>query len=450
MEDTIVAISTAIGVGAISIIRLSGKDAIEIVNKSFKGKDLTKAQSHTINYGYIINNDEVIDEVLVSIMKSPKTFTTEDVVEINCHGGIIPTKQILETMLSNGARLAEPGEFTKRAFLNGRIDLVESEAVMDIIESKSTEAKKIALSQLKGSLSKLIESFRDSLKQLLSSIEVNIDYPEYYDIEVVTKEKIKTEITRMKDSLQELIKESQNTKIIKSGLNVVILGKPNVGKSSILNRLLNQDKAIVTDIAGTTRDIVEGETYLEGILINFIDTAGIRETTDVVEKIGVERSLNAIDSADLIIVVLNSNEALTDNDKDILKATKDKQRIIVVNKNDLQRKIELPKDLENVIETNTTTENGIKALKNKIIEMFNLEELKSKDYTYLSNSRQLDLATKAYQSLLSAETSLKNDLPIDMAEIDLKDCFDLLGEIVGITYSDEIIDNLFEHFCVGK
>ena len=369
MEDTIVAISTAIGVGAISIIRLSGKDAIEIVNKSFKGKDLTKAQSHTINYGYIINNDEVIDEVLVSIMKSPKTFTTEDVVEINCHGGIIPTKQILETMLSNGARLAEPGEFTKRAFLNGRIDLVESEAVMDIIESKSTEAKKIALSQLKGSLSKLIESFRDSLKQLLSSIEVNIDYPEYYDIEVVTKEKIKTEITRMKDSLQELIKESQNTKIIKNGLNVVILGKPNVGKSSILNRLLNQDKAIVTDIAGTTRDIVEGETYLEGILINFIDTAGIRETTDVVEKIGVERSLNAIDSADLIIVVLNSNEALTDNDKDILKATKDKQRIIVVNKNDLQRKIELPKDLENVIETNTTTENGIKALKNKIIEM---------------------------------------------------------------------------------
>ena len=321
---------------------------------------------------------------------------------------------------------------------------------MDLIESKSAEAKKMALSQLKGSLSKLIEEFRDSLKQLLSSIEVNIDYPEYYDIEVITKTKIKEEITKMKKSLQELIKASENTKIIKNGLNVVILGKPNVGKSSILNKLLDQDKAIVTDIAGTTRDIVEGETYLDGILINFIDTAGIRETTDVVEKIGVERSLNAITEADLIIVVLNNNEELSENDYEILKATENKQRIIVINKNDLQRKIELPTDLENVIETNTTTEDGIETLKNKIIEMFNLEELKTKDYTYLSNSRQLDLTKKAYQSLMSAENGLENDLPIDMIEIDLKDCFDLLGEIIGITYSDEIIDNLFEHFCVGK
>ena len=261
---------------------------------------------------------------------------------------------------------------------------------------------------------------------------------------------ITEEITKMKKSLQELIKASENTKIIKNGLNVVILGKPNVGKSSILNKLLDQDKAIVTDIAGTTRDIVEGETYLDGILINFIDTAGIRETTDVVEKIGVERSLNAITEADLIIVVLNNNEELSENDYEILKATENKQRIIVINKNDLQRKIELPTDLENVIETNTTTEDGIETLKNKIIEMFNLEELKTKDNTYLSNSRQLDLTKKAYQSLMSAENSLENDLPIDMIEIDLKDCFDLLGEIIGITYSDEIIDNLFEHFCVGK
>ncbi len=450
MNDTIVAISTALGVGAISIVRLSGNDAIKIVNDCFEGKDLTKVPTHTIHYGFIKNNKELLDEVLVSVMKSPKTFTAEDVVEINCHGGIIPTKQILELMLSKGARLAEPGEFTKRAFLNGRIDLVESEAVMDIIESKSEEAKKLALSQLNGELSRLITNFRDNLKQLLSSIEVNIDYPEYYDIEVITKKKIKEEVAKMKKNLQELISASKATSIIKTGLNVAILGKPNVGKSSILNKLLNKDKAIVTDIAGTTRDIVEGEVYINGILINFIDTAGIRKTTDIVEKIGVEKSIKAIDEADLIIVVLNNNEELSEEDKEILEKTKDKQRIIVINKTDLAKKIKLPSTIENTIETNTNTPDGIKPLVEKIKEMFNLEKLQTKDYTYLSNSRQISLATKAYQSLLSAEVGLNNDLPIDMVEIDLKDCFDTLGEIIGVTYSDEIIDNLFEHFCVGK
>lgn len=450
MNDTIVAISTALGVGAISIVRLSGNNAIKIVNDCFEGKDLTKVPTHTIHYGFIKNNKELLDEVLVSVMKSPKTFTAEDVVEINCHGGIIPTKQILELMLSKGARLAEPGEFTKRAFLNGRIDLVESEAVMDIIESKSEEAKKLALSQLNGELSRLITNFRDNLKQLLSSIEVNIDYPEYYDIEVITKKKIKEEVAKMKKDLQELISASKATSIIKTGLNVAILGKPNVGKSSILNKLLNKDKAIVTDIAGTTRDIVEGEVYINGILINFIDTAGIRKTTDVVEKIGVEKSIKAIDEADLIIVVLNNNEDLSEEDKEILEKTKDKQRIIVINKTDLDKKIKLPSTIENTVETNTNTPDGIKQLVEKIKEMFNLEKLQTKDYTYLSNSRQISLATKAYQSLLSAEVGLNNDLPIDMVEIDLKDCFDLLGEIIGVTYSDEIIDNLFEHFCVGK
>lgn len=450
MNDTIVAISTALGVGAISIVRLSGNNAIKIVNDCFEGKDLTKVPTHTIHYGFIKNNKELLDEVLVSVMKSPKTFTAEDVVEINCHGGIIPTKQILELMLSKGARLAEPGEFTKRAFLNGRIDLVESEAVMDIIESKSEEAKKLALSQLNGELSRLITNFRDNLKQLLSSIEVNIDYPEYYDIEVITKKKIKEEVAKMKKDLQELISASKATSIIKTGLNVAILGKPNVGKSSILNKLLNKDKAIVTDIAGTTRDIVEGEVYINGILINFIDTAGIRKTTDVVEKIGVEKSIKAIDEADLIIVVLNNNEDLSEEDKEILEKTKDKQRIIVINKADLDKKIKLPSTIENTVETNTNTPDGIKPLVEKIKEMFNLEKLQTKDYTYLSNSRQISLATKAYQSLLSAEVGLNNDLPIDMVEIDLKDCFDLLGEIIGVTYSDEIIDNLFEHFCVGK
>lgn len=450
MNDTIVAISTALGVGAISIVRLSGNNAIKIVNDCFEGKDLTKVPTHTIHYGFIKNNKELLDEVLVSVMKSPKTFTAEDVVEINCHGGIIPTKQILELMLSKGARLAEPGEFTKRAFLNGRIDLVESEAVMDIIESKSEEAKKLALSQLNGELSRLITNFRDNLKQLLSSIEVNIDYPEYYDIEVITKKKIKEEVAKMKKDLQELISASKATSIIKTGLNIAILGKPNVGKSSILNKLLNKDKAIVTDIAGTTRDIVEGEVYINGILINFIDTAGIRKTTDVVEKIGVEKSIKAIDEADLIIVVLNNNEDLSEEDKEILEKTKDKQRIIVINKTDLDKKIKLPSTIENTVETNTNTPDGIKPLVEKIKEMFNLEKLQTKDYTYLSNSRQISLATKAYQSLLSAEVGLNNNLPIDMVEIDLKDCFDLLGEIIGVTYSDEIIDNLFEHFCVGK
>lgn len=451
MNDTIVAISTALGVGAISIVRLSGNEAIEIVNNCFKGKDLTKVESHTINYGHIIDNDEVIDEVLVSIMKSPKTYTTEDVVEINCHGGIISTKRILETMLTHGARLAEPGEFTKRAFLNGRIDLVKSEAVMDIIDSKSEEANKLALSQLTGTTSNMIKKFRDKLKQLLASIEVNIDYPEYYDIEVVTKETIEKELKVMKEDLKKVIKESKNSTLIKEGIKTVIIGRPNVGKSSILNKLLEQEKAIVTDIAGTTRDIVEGEIYLDGILLNIIDTAGIRSTEDIVEKLGVEKSLSMIDAADLVIVVLNNNESLTKEDEEILEKTNDKERIIVINKNDLEKKINIDsKELKNIVYTNTNTTEGIKALKEKIIELFQLENIKSKDYTYLTNARQISLAKKAYQSLHDAEEGLKNDLPIDMIEIDLKETFDLLGEIIGETYSEEILDHLFANFCVGK
>ena len=451
MNDTIVAISTALGVGAISIVRLSGNEAIEIVNNCFKGKDLTKVESHTINYGHIIDNKEVIDEVLVSIMKAPKTYTAEDVVEINCHGGIISTKRILETMLTHGARLAEPGEFTKRAFLNGRIDLVKSEAVMDIIDSKSEEANKLALSQLTGTTSNMIKKFRDKLKQLLASIEVNIDYPEYYDIEVVTKEKIEKELKVMKEDLKKVIKESKNSTLIKEGIKTVIIGRPNVGKSSILNKLLEQEKAIVTDIAGTTRDIVEGEIYLDGILLNIIDTAGIRSTEDVVEKIGVEKSLSMIDEADLVIVVLNNNESLTKEDEEILERTKEKERIIVVNKNDLEKRLNLTsKNLKNIVYTNTNTLEGIKSLKEKIIELFQLENIKSKDYTYLTNARQISLAKKAYQSLHDAEEGLKNNLPIDMIEIDLKETFDLLGEIIGETYSEEILDHLFANFCVGK
>ena len=450
MNDTIVAISTTMGVGAISIIRLSGKEAISMVNKSFKGKNLEEVATHTINYGHIYDNDELIDEVLVSVMKGPRSFTAEDVVEINCHGGIITTNRILETMLNNGARLAEPGEFTKRAFLNGRIDLVKSEAVMDLIESKSDEARKVALSQLGGKTSNLITTFRNTLKQLLSSIEVNIDYPEYYDIEVMTIEKIKEQVSKMKVELEKLVKESENTTIIRDGIKTVIIGKPNVGKSSILNKLLEKDKAIVTDIAGTTRDIVEGEIYLDGVLLNIIDTAGIRTTDDIVEKIGVEKSLSMIDEADLVIVVLNSNEELSDEDKEILEKTKNKTRIIVLNKNDLERKLVIPTDLKNVVETNTNDYEGITTLKEKIKELFNLEQIATKDYTYLTNSRQISLAKQAYKNLLDAEQSIEDDQPVDMIEIDLKDCFDTLGEIIGATYSEEIIDNLFENFCVGK
>ena len=450
MNDTIVAISTALGVGAISIVRLSGKDAISIVNNCFKGKDLTKVESHTINYGFIKDNDEIIDEVLVSIMRAPKTYTTEDIVEINCHGGIIATNRILETMLNNGARLAEPGEFTKRAFLNGRIDLVESESVMDIIESKTNDARRLAISTLQGNITKLIQDYRKTLKDLLSQIEVNIDYPEYYDIEVVTKDNIKSSIEVLKKDLDKLIKESNNVMPIKQGIKTIILGKPNVGKSSILNKLLNEDKAIVTNIAGTTRDIVEGEINLDGIIINIIDTAGIRSTNDVVESIGVEKSLSLIKDADLVIVVLNNNEKLSKDDKEILEKTKNKERIIVINKVDLDSKIDLPKDIENVVYTSTIKEEGIEELKEKIKELFNIEKIKSKDYTYLSNTRQISLAKKALKEIKQAETALNKNMPVDIIEIDLNECFNTLGEIIGETYSEEIIDNLFKNFCVGK
>ena len=451
MNDTIAAISTALGVGAISIVRMSGKDSISIANAIFSGKDLEKVATHTINYGFIKDNDEIIDEVLVSVMKAPHTYTTEDVIEINCHGGITTTNKVLETLLKHGARLAEPGEFTKRAFLNGRIDLTKSEAVMDLLESKTESARKLAINSLQGKTALLVDNFRDKIKQLISSIEVNIDYPEYYDIEVITLEKIKEETANMKQELEYIIKESENSKIIKNGIDTLIIGRPNVGKSSILNKFLDEEKAIVTDIAGTTRDIVEGQVMLDNIVLNIIDTAGIRQTEDKVEKIGVEKSLSLIDRADLVIVVLNSNEKLTLEDIEILEKTKDKNTIVVLNKNDLERNIELDKLKDyNLVSTNTNDLEGIDTLKNKIKEMFNLEQISTKDYNYLTNVRQISLAKNAYQKLVDVESGLKDNLPVDMIEIDLRDCFDLLGEITGKTYSDEIIDNLFERFCVGK
>ena len=451
MSDTIAAISTALGVGAISIIRVSGIDAIKIVNKIFVGKDLEKQESHTIHYGHIKNNEEIIDEVLVSIMRAPRTFTKEDVIDINCHGGISSTNKILETLLTNGCRLAEPGEFTKRAFLNGRIDLVNAESIMNMINAENDSARRIAMKGIDGYLSNKIKNIRQTLLELLASIEVNIDYPEYEDAIDMTIKEVLPQIENIKKEIEILIEKSENGKILTTGIKTAIVGRPNVGKSSILNKLLNEDKAIVTDIEGTTRDTVEGKINLGGVTLNIIDTAGIRKTNDVVEKIGVEKSLKLIDEATLIVVVLNSNEKLTEEDKLILEKTKDKHTIIVLNKSDLEQNIELDQIREkNRIKTNTIDLEGLFELEEIIKKMFNLNELRSEDYTYLSNARQISLAKEALSSLNDAIDTCKEELPVDMIEIDIKKCWEKLGEIIGESYSEELIDQLFSQFCLGK
>lgn len=450
MNDTICAISTALGVGAISIIRVSGDDAIDIVNKIFD-KDLTKKESHTINYGHIVYNGEIIDEVMVSIMKSPKTFTKEDIVEINSHGGVAVTNKVLEILLLEGARLAEPGEFTKRAFLNGRIDLVEAESIMDLIESKTETSRKLAISGMEGKVSKLVKNIIDNLVKVNANIEVNIDYPEYEDIEIVTKEKIEEMSKYINKKLTKLLNESENGKLIKDGINTLILGRPNVGKSSILNKLIEEDKAIVTSVAGTTRDIVEGQIRVNGILLNIIDTAGVRETEDIVEKIGVEKSLSLVNDADLIILVFNNNEKLTDEDKKLLEYTKEKKRIIVINKIDLENNLDISNlKNERIVKISALKDSGIENLKNEINDMFNLEEINLGDFTYLSNSRQISLVKKAVEISKNLEDALNNDVPIDLLEIDIKEICEILGEIIGESYDDKLIDTLFSNFCLGK
>ena len=450
MNDTICAISTALGVGAISIIRVSGDEAIDIVNKIFD-KDLTKKESHTINYGHIVYNGEIIDEVMVSIMKSPKTFTKEDIVEINSHGGVAVTNKVLEILLLEGARLAEPGEFTKRAFLNGRIDLVEAESIMDLIESKTETSRKLAISGMEGKVSKLVKNIIDNLVKVNANIEVNIDYPEYEDIEIVTKEKIEEMSKYINNELTKLLNESENGKLIKDGINTLILGRPNVGKSSILNKLIEEDKAIVTSVAGTTRDIVEGQIRVNGILLNIIDTAGVRETEDIVEKIGVEKSLSLINDADLIILVFNNNEKLTDEDKKLLEYTKEKKKIIVVNKIDLENNLDISNlKNERIVKVSALKDSGIENLKNEINDIFNLEEINLGDFTYLSNSRQISLVKKAVEISKNLEDALNNDVPIDLLEIDIKEICEILGEIIGESYDDKLIDTLFSNFCLGK
>ena len=449
MDDTIVSISTSLGVGAIAIIRLSGPKAIEIVNKIFKGKDLTKVNSHTINYGYIKENDTIIDEVLVSIMRAPKTYTTEDVVEINTHGGIATTNKVLELCLTNGARLAEPGEFTKRAFLNGRIDLTQAEAVEDIITSTTDKSLNLSMNQLTGSLKKLITDTRKTMVNLMANIEVNIDYPEYEDAENITIPLLKEKLVPIKNKLSKLLEESKNAKIIKDGIDVALIGRPNVGKSSLLNLFLEEEKAIVTNIAGTTRDIVEGQTIINGIKINFIDTAGIRNTTDVVEKIGVEKSKQMISKADLNILILNNNEPITNEDKDLLELIKSKPSIIFINKNDLETKLDL-EQMPNIVQGNTLSLEGIKDLKQKIIEYFNLEKIEVKDATYLTNARQNALIKNTISYIDQALEDIENEVPVDMIEINVRAAWDTLGEIIGATYKDELLDELFSNFCLGK
>lgn len=452
MEDTIAAISTALGVGAISIIRVSGKEAIEKVNKIFQGKNLESVETHTIHYGHIIEKNQPIDEVLISVMKSPKTFTMEDIIEINCHGGIATTKKVLELLLQTGIRLAEPGEFTKRAFLNGRIDLLEAESVMDIISAKTESSRKMAINQLTGKVSSLIHNLRQKIVDILANIEVNIDYPEYEDIEEMTLSIMHPRIEEIEKEIKYILKESENGRLLKEGIQTSIIGRPNVGKSSLLNALLEEEKAIVTEIEGTTRDIVEGQIILDGVVLNIIDTAGIRETEDVIEKIGVEKSRKLIDNSELILYVINQNQALNEEDRSIIDQLVSKNHILVVNKIDLPSLIDLNEYEEKhpIVYMSALENKGIEELKEKIKELFHMNQVETKDMTYLTNARSIAILKNAVISIEEIKKGIEENQPIDMLEIDLKEVWNLLGKIIGETYQEELLDQLFSQFCVGK
>lgn len=449
MENTIAAISTAQGIGAISIIRISGEEAISIANKIFKGKDLETVPTHTIHYGKIMDHEKEIDEVLLSVMRAPKTFTTEDIIEINCHGGIATTKKVLELVLRNGAALAQPGEFTKRAFLNGRIDLTQAEGIMDLISSKTENSRNLAMNQLSGKVSSKISSIRSKIVDILTSIEVNVDYPEYEENVEITIEMLRPKIREIKDDMEKLLNESENGKLLKTGITTAIIGRPNVGKSSLLNALLEEEKAIVTDIEGTTRDIVEGTILLDGYQLNIIDTAGIRDTSDVVESIGVEKSLSLIEQSDLVLFMLNYHEELTNEDLKILDKLKNRKHIILVNKIDLEKKIDYSKIKEDVIEISVKNDIGLESLKNKIKSLFELE-LETEDLTYLTNARSIALLEESLEKFKDVEQAMNDNLPVDMIELDIKFIWEKLGEIIGESYEDELIDELFSHFCLGK
>ncbi|WP_322536148.1 tRNA uridine-5-carboxymethylaminomethyl(34) synthesis GTPase MnmE [Bacillus altitudinis] len=458
--DTIAAISTPMGEGAIAIIRLSGPDAVQIADRMYKGpkeKKLVSVDSHTIHYGHIVDSstEQVIEEVMVSVLRAPKTFTREDVIEINCHGGIVTVNKVLQLALKEGARLAEPGEFTKRAFLNGRIDLSQAEAVMDLIRAKTDRAMNVAMTQMEGRLSGLIKRLRGEILETLAHVEVNIDYPEYDDVEEMTHRVLVEKATSVKKEIESLLMTSQQGKILREGLSTVIIGRPNVGKSSLLNSLVQETKAIVTDIPGTTRDVIEEYVNVRGVPLRLVDTAGIRETEDIVERIGVERSRQVLKEADLILLVLNYSEELSEEDIKLFEAVSGMDIIVIVNKTDLEPKLDVEKVKElakdrPVVTTSLLQEKGIDELEMAIQSLFFTGSIESGDLTYVSNTRHIALLQEAKQSIEDALEGIEMDVPIDIVQIDLTRCWEQLGEIIGDAVHESLIDQLFSQFCLGK
>jgi tRNA modification GTPase len=458
--DTIAAISTPSGEGAIAIVRLSGVDAIKITDKVFKGvkeKRLIEAKSHTIHYGHLVDpgSGQVVEEVMVSVMKGPKTFTKEDVIEINCHGGIVSVNRVLQLVLKNGARLAEPGEFTKRAFLNGRIDLSQAEAVMDLIRAKTDRAMNVALGQMEGRLSKLIRKLRQEILETLAQVEVNIDYPEYDDVEEMTHKMLREKALLVRDELKKLLQTSQQGKILREGISTVIIGRPNVGKSSLLNSLVHENKAIVTDVPGTTRDVIEEYVNVRGVPLRLLDTAGIRETEDIVERIGVERSRQLLKEADLILLVLNSADHLTIEDEHLFTAVEGLDVIVIVNKTDLPQQMNMDRVLElsgkhMLVTTSLLEDSGIDELEEAIASLFFAGSIEASDLTYVSNSRHIALLNQALGAIEEVIDGVEMGTPIDIVQIDLTRTWEFLGEIIGDSVHESLIDQLFSQFCLGK
>ena len=457
--DTIAAISTAPGEGAIGIVRISGDLAISIANSIYQcgTKQLEEQKTHTIHYGHIVDpkSGEVYDEVMVSVLRAPKTFTREDIVEINCHGGIVAINRVLQLVLRMGARLAEPGEFTKRAFLNGRIDLSQAEAVMDLIRAKTDKSMQLAMRQLDGQLSHLIQNLRQEILNTLAQVEVNIDYPEYDDVEEMTLQLLREKTQQVLQGIRALLNTASQGKILRDGLKTAIVGRPNVGKSSLLNVLLREEKAIVTDIAGTTRDTIEEYVNVRGVPLQLIDTAGIRETDDVVEKIGVERSRKALKEADFVLLLLNQSETLQEEDIRLLETTKGMKRIILFNKTDLPSKLS-KEDIapyakeEEIVTTSMLNKEGIDQLEEKIAGYFFQGQMNERDATYLSNTRHIALLEKAEQALVEVQNGIEMGMPVDLIQIDFTRAWDLLGEITGDSVQDELLTQLFSQFCLGK